>query len=80
MATVERVVAETDPADASEGLYLKHEEDGRVIGRYKLVRASFLTSVLDAGSHWLERPIVPNQLASTVDIFADRLADAELSE
>lgn len=75
--SVERVVAETDPADAAEGLYVKHEEDGRVVGRYKFVRASFLTSVLDAGSHWLERPIVANQLAPEVDIFAERLPAAE---
>ncbi|WP_428263280.1 RNA ligase family protein [Haliangium sp.] len=65
-----RVSAETDPADEMEGLYVKAEQGGRVIGRYKYVRASFLTSVVDSGSHWLDRPIVPNQLADGVDIFA----------
>jgi hypothetical protein len=60
---VQRVVRETDPSSEMEGLYLKVEEDGAVAARYKFVRASFLTSVVDSGSHWLRRPIVPNQLA-----------------
>jgi hypothetical protein len=39
------------------------------VGRYKFVRASFLTSVVESGSHWLKRPIVPNQLRPGVDLF-----------
>ncbi len=66
---VERVVRETDPSDESEGLYLKWEEDGVVRGRYKYIRASFLTSVVDSGSHWLSRPIVPNRLANGATPF-----------
>ncbi|MFO0810175.1 MAG: RNA ligase family protein [Gemmataceae bacterium] len=69
----ERVWAETDLSDAMEGLYLKVEEGGEVVGRYKYVRASFLTAVLDSGSHWLQRPIVPNRLAADVDLFAGAL-------
>jgi hypothetical protein len=65
----ERVWAETDRSDLAEGLYIKHEEGGRVVGRTKYVRADFLTTVLDSGSHWLKRPIVPNQLAAGVDLF-----------
>lgn len=61
---VERVVRETDPSDEMEGLYVKIEEEGRVVARYKWVRKSFLTSVVDSGTHWLARPIVPNGLAS----------------
>jgi hypothetical protein len=53
---------ETDFSDLMEGLYVKVEEDGQVVERYKWVRADFLTAVLDSGSHWLKRPIVPNQL------------------
>jgi hypothetical protein len=64
-----RVALETDPADDGEGLYLKVEDDERVIERLKLVRASFLTSVVDSGSHWIDRPIVPNQLAAGVELF-----------
>jgi hypothetical protein len=41
-----------------------------VVERAKFVRASFLTVVLDAESHWLSRPIVPNGLRDGVDLFA----------
>jgi hypothetical protein len=63
--------SETDASDAMEGLYVKVEEDGRVVERYKLVRESFLTTVQASDSHWLERPIVPNQLRPGVDLFWD---------
>ncbi len=65
----ERALPETDPSPLAEGLYLKTEAEGRVTGRYKFVRASFLTAVLDSGSHWLSRPIIPNRLADGVDLF-----------
>lgn len=65
----DRVVRETDPSSLSEGLYIKHEDAGAVLGRYKYVRASFLTTVLDSGTHWLQRPIVPNELADGIDLF-----------
>jgi RNA ligase len=57
---VERIRRETDPSDSMEGLYIKVEEEGRVVARYKYIRADFLTAVLDSGTHWLRRPIVPN--------------------
>ena len=66
----ERVRRETDPRDEMEGLYVKVEEDGAVRERYKFIRQSFVTAILDAGEHWLERPVVPNQLADDVDLFA----------
>jgi hypothetical protein len=68
----DRAAAETDPETTAEGLYIKVEDRaaGVVIGRYKWIRASFLSAVLDSGSHWLARPIVPNQLADGVDLFA----------
>lgn len=65
-----RVAAETEDSDLAEGLYLKHEDSDRVIGRYKFVRADFNQAILDAGSHWQSRPIIPNQLAGGVDLFA----------
>jgi hypothetical protein len=67
---VARVRAETDPSDDAEGLYVKDEADGGVVGRYKWVRASFLTSVVESGSHWLDRPIIPNELRGGADLFA----------
>jgi hypothetical protein len=60
-----------------EGLYLKVEEGGRVVERYKLVRSSFLTAILDSGSHWLDRPIVPNQLRDGADLYGPALSAAD---
>lgn len=65
-----RVAAETDSSDDMEGLYIKVEEDGRTVGRYKWVRAGFLTAILDAGTHWLDRPIVANGLADPEALYA----------
>jgi RNA ligase len=64
-----RARTETESSDLAEGLYLKHEDEQHVIGRYKFVRADFLQAILDSGSHWAERPIVQDQLAPGVDIF-----------
>jgi hypothetical protein len=65
----ERTWKETDHAGDMEGLYIKVEEEGRVIERFKYIRAGFLATVLDSGGHWLKRPIVPNQLQDGVDLF-----------
>ena len=65
----ERAVRETDPSTLMEGLYIKVEEGGVVAARYKYVRADFLATVLDAGSHWLDRPIIPNRLQPGSDLF-----------
>ena len=69
---VDRAVRETDPSNEMEGLYIKVETTEEVIGRYKFVRESFLTSVLDSGSHWLDRSIVPNQLKPGCELFGVR--------
>lgn len=53
-----------------EGLYLKKEENGRVISRYKYVRSGFLQAVADSDSHWADRPVEPNRLCEGVDLFA----------
>jgi RNA ligase len=65
----ERIWKETDRSDLMEGLYFKVEEGDRVTDRYKWIRASFLTAVIDSGSHWLKRPIIPNLLRDDVDLF-----------
>jgi hypothetical protein len=67
--TVERAVSETDPSDLAEGLYVKDEENGEVVARYKWVRATFLDVVAGSGGHWLTRPIVANRLADGVELF-----------
>lgn len=59
---VERNVRETDPSMTMEGLYIKVEEDGVVKERMKYVRNSFYQCVNESKSHWLMRPIIPNQL------------------
>ncbi len=58
---------ETDPSPTMEGLYIKHEEDGQVVGRYKYVRSEFLQTALASESHWLARPIIPNRLVRNLD-------------
>lgn len=58
----DRILAETDRSDDMEGLYLKVERDGVVEQRLKWVRASFHTAILDSGTHWQDRPILPNRL------------------
>jgi hypothetical protein len=65
----ERVAAETDASDHMEGLYLKIEEGGSTVGRLKWVRAGFLTAVLDSGSHWQSRPVLPNRLADPAVMY-----------
>lgn len=59
----EQAVRETEYSDLSEGLYLKQEKDGEVIGRFKFVRKDFLQTILDSGSHWSARTIIANGLA-----------------
>jgi RNA ligase len=63
------VLRETDMSDDMEGLYLKVESGGAVVDRYKWVRPTFLTAVLDSGSHWLDRPILPNQLTDPAVMY-----------
>ena len=65
------VADETDKADEMEGLYVKIERGGETVGRVKWVRRSFLTSILDVGTHWMDRPILPNQLADPEALYAD---------
>ncbi|MGI9414358.1 MAG: RNA ligase family protein [Hyphomicrobiales bacterium] len=67
---MERVSRETDPSDDMEGLYIKLEDDDRVVGRVKFIRTSFLTNVIRSETHWLDRPLLQNGLQPGVDIFA----------
>jgi hypothetical protein len=66
----DQVVKETDASSLSEGLYIKTEENGVVTGRYKWVRYDFLQTVVESGSHWQDRPLLPNLLADGVDLFS----------
>lgn len=67
----ERQLAETDRSTLMEGLYIKVEENGVVADRMKYVRPTFYQAVERSGSHWQERPIVPNGLAVPIEaLFA----------
>lgn len=61
------IVRETDPTRLMEGIYIKVEDGGEVVDRLKYVRASFLQNVLESETHWLDRPIVPNRVACTIN-------------
>jgi hypothetical protein len=67
----ERVWRETDASDRMDGRYIKVECDGETVGCLTWIRAGFLTSVIDSGSRWLNRPILPKRLATHIDLFAD---------
>lgn len=59
----ERNCNETELSGLMEGLYIKVEENGQVADRLKFVRAAFLQCVDFSETHWIDRPIIPNQLA-----------------
>ena len=61
-----RVCRETDASRTMEGIYIKVEENGEVVDRMKYVRASFLQTVEESQSHWLDRPIVPNRITVSI--------------
>ena len=64
------VCRETDSSRTMEGIYIKVEENGEVVDRMKYVRASFLQTVEESPSHWLDRPIVPNRITKNIeDLF-----------
>jgi RNA ligase len=62
-------IKQTNQSSLMEGLYIKVETSELTIDRYKYVRADFLTTILQSESHWLNRPIIPNQLQIGVDLF-----------
>lgn len=62
-----RVCRETDASRLMEGIYIKVEEKGEVVDRMKYVRASFLQTVEESQSYWLDRPIVPNRITKNMD-------------
>jgi hypothetical protein len=65
----DRIWQETDPSCLAEGLYIKVEEDGVVRERSKWVRPDFLQVILGSGSHWHDRPLLPNLLVPGQSLF-----------
>ncbi|WP_035898408.1 RNA ligase family protein [Labrenzia sp. DG1229] len=67
---LDMVDRQTEDSDLAEGLYIKTEDDRFVLDRFKFVRGGFVQTLSDSDSHWQSRPILPNQLADGIDIFA----------
>jgi hypothetical protein len=63
---LEEVLKQTDQSDLMEGLYIKHEDDQKVIGRYKYVRYEFVENIINSGSHLRDRQPIPNLLSSEI--------------
>lgn len=68
-ADIERTKEQTDLSGIMEGIYIKVEDGDYTVDRLKFVRHSFLNSILDSESHWMNRPLVANRLADGKDLF-----------
>lgn len=66
----EQVLRETDIEGPAEGVYLRLEDDTRLLSRFKFVRPGFRQAIEESGSHWSERPIIKNRLADGVDLYS----------
>lgn len=62
--SIDDVNKHTDQDDKMEGLYIKQEEANHVVNRYKYVRSTFTSSILNQNEHWSKRTIIPNCLRS----------------
>lgn len=63
-------IHQTDLTGIMEGIYIKVEDGDYVTDRLKFVRGTFLNTILDSESHWVNRPIIANCLADGVDLYA----------
>lgn len=59
---VETALEETELGMYPEGLYIKEETDLETVGWYKYVRPKFIETIVNSGTHWKSRHIVPNLL------------------
>lgn len=76
----ELVKKQTDLSELMEGIYIKVEGEPAaagepasgdfVLNRCKYVRASFLNTILDSNTHWMNRPVLPNLLKDGVDLYS----------
>ena len=62
----DKISRETDQALTMEGLYIKVEDDEEVLDRLKYVRYSFMQTIIESSTHWLDRPIIPNKLSKDI--------------
>lgn len=55
---LDKVMHHTDKSGLMEGLYIKHEDDKQVLGRYKYVRYEFVNEIVNEGVHWkMQKPV-----------------------
>lgn len=52
---LEKALMECDRSCLSEGLYIKHEDEKQVFGRYKYVRRDFVENIIKSGTHLIDR-------------------------
>jgi hypothetical protein len=69
----ELALKQCDKSDLAEGLYIKVEEDGKTVERYKWVRQDFVQTIIDTDKHHSEQPYIPNLLLPEVDLYAPQL-------
>ena len=60
------LLSECDRSDLAEGLYIKQEDEQRVLGRYKYVRKEFVESIINSGTHLVDRVPFHNVLSQGV--------------
>jgi hypothetical protein len=49
------LLSQCDRSDLAEGLYIKHEDEKQVLGRYKYVRREFVENIINSGTHLIDR-------------------------
>jgi hypothetical protein len=59
----EKCLFESDQSNLMEGVYIKHEDDVQVLDRYKFVFYTFVQSIINSGTHLLDRKILANRLS-----------------
>ena len=52
---LKEILDQCDQSDLSEGLYIKHEDQDQVLGRYKYVRPEFVEHIINSGTHLIDR-------------------------
>ncbi len=62
-------IRQTDLTGIMEGIYIKVEDGDYVTDRLKFVRRTFLNTILDSESHWVNRPIITNCLVNGVNLY-----------
>ncbi len=60
---------QTDTSGLMEGVYIKVEDERGVQDRCKYVRPGFHQAIADAQGHWMNRPVIPNELRAGVSLF-----------